>query len=71
MKIYTFINPKCDEYLPFSTMDNLRQYVNHWHLGKVATEILIDTGIYRHDNLGAMRVEVSDINPYFDGNRYE
>jgi hypothetical protein len=68
---YLLLVPRINEYQAFSTEDNLRQYLTHWHLSEDEANIFMDTHIYKHDNMGIMRIEAVNVNPYFDGNKYE
>lgn len=69
--VHLFICPVLGEYSAFTTKDNLRQYLKYWHLSDDELDILLDTGVYRHENLGVISYLCNEVNPYFEGNNYE
>ena len=71
MKVYSLIIPSLDECVVFTSMDNLRQYAEYWHVSQEEMNILEDTLIYRNESDCLFRIICNDINPYFEGHHYE
>jgi len=68
---YILIIPSLDEVSSFTSMENLRQYTRYWFLSENETNMLIDTLVYRHKHMGILKIYCREINPYFDGHKYE
>lgn len=61
MKIHTYLIHETKEWYAKKTEEELREYLEFWHLSYGEIDILFDLGSYRHDNLGVITYETFDI----------
>lgn len=52
IKLYGYMIPKLEEFMAFRTEKECEAYLDYWHLTKSEVDILIESGVYQHDNLG-------------------
>lgn len=61
MKLYTFLIHDTKEYYAKRTMNELKDYLVHWYLTDFEAEVLLNTGIFNHDQLGIIEFNTMDV----------
>lgn len=61
MKIFTYLIHDTKEYYAKKRLKDLRKYLFTWHLNHSEIDILFETGVYNHENLGIIEFNVLDI----------
>jgi hypothetical protein len=61
MKLYTYLIHDTKEYYAQLSEDKLYEYLKLWHLYESELDILFQTGVYNHENLGIIEYNILEV----------
>ena len=63
IKVYVFLIHSTKETAAFTDITKAYNWIKVWFLSETETEILINTGIYCHEEIGVIELIKQDLNP--------